>query len=177
MDGTLQLERDELLRRAGRVRLLLLDVDGVLTDGGLYYFEDGRFAVRFHARDGHGLSMARRSGMLLGLVSGRLTPQARHRAEQLGFEEIHLNVPSGDKGRVVDEIMARRQLTAGQVCFVGDDTVDVAAMERVGLPVAVADAAAEVVAAAAYVTKRLGGHGAVREVVDLLLAAREKGTG
>jgi len=158
--------------RFARVRLLLLDVDGVLTDGGLWYLAEGPAAVRFHVRDGYGLVLARRAGLLVGLVSGRDLPQVRRRAEELGLDEIHLGVR--EKGPVVEEILARRGLVPEDACFVGDDLLDLPALARVGLPVAVADAAPQVREAAAWVTTLPGGHGAVREVVDRLLASREE---
>jgi len=161
---------DGLRTLAAGIRLLVLDVDGVLTDGGLYYLDSGGYAVRFHVRDGMALAMARRAGLALGLVSGRPTPQVRRRAEELRIDEVHLDVR--DKGAVIEEIMARRGLPAAAAAYVGDDLVDLPAMARVGLPIAVADAVDAVRAAARYVTRARGGHGAVREVVDLLLEAR-----
>ncbi len=161
---------DPLDARRARIRLLLLDVDGVLTDGGLWYPPAGPPTVRFHVRDGYGLVLARRAGLLVGIVSGRDLPQVRRRADELGLDEIHLGIR--DKGPVVEEILARRGLPPEEACFVGDDLLDLPALARVGLPVAVADAAPEVRSAAAWVTSLPGGHGAVREVVDRLLAAR-----
>ncbi|UCF67350.1 MAG: HAD hydrolase family protein [Acidobacteriota bacterium] len=155
---------------ARHIELLLLDVDGVLTDGGLYYFSDDGFAVRFDIRDGLGLARAREDGLLVGLVSGRETPQVRRRARELGINEVHLGIEN--KAAVLGEMVARRGIALSKVCFVGDDLIDLPAMELVGLPVAVADAAAEVRAAALYVTQHRGGRGAVREIVDLILDAR-----
>ncbi|MDQ7007976.1 MAG: HAD hydrolase family protein [Acidobacteriota bacterium] len=153
-----------------RIRLLLLDVDGVLTDGGLYYFAGQGFALRFHVRDGLGLRRAVAAGIVGGLVSGRSSPQVRRRAEELGLEEIHLGVE--DKGAVVREILQRRKISSEEACFIGDDLVDLPAMALVGLPVAVADAVTEVRRAARLVTRAAGGQGAVREVIDRLLAER-----
>ncbi len=158
-----------------RVRAVLLDVDGVLTDGGLYYFDGGGFAVRFDARDGLGIVRARRAGILVGIVSGRPTPQAKRRAEELGIEEIHLEVQ--DKAAVVDDILYRHGIAPADAAFVGDDGVDLAAMRRVGVPVAVADAEPDVKREATYVTARAGGRGAVREVLELVLAGREPNEG
>lgn len=160
---------DELHALAAGIRLLILDVDGVLTDGGLYYLDSGGFAVRFHVRDGAALAMARRAGLALALVSGRPTPQVRRRADELRIDEVHLEVD--DKAAVVDGILARCGLPASAAAYVGDDLIDLPAMARVGLPIAVADAVDAVRAAARYVTRARGGHGAVREVVDLLLEA------
>ncbi len=155
---------------AREIRLLLLDVDGVLTDGGLYYFAAQGLALRFHVRDGFGLRRAVAAGLIVGVISGRDSAQVRRRVEELGLQEIHLGVR--DKQAVVEEILARRNLPASAACFIGDDVVDLPAMAAVGFPVAVADAENEVRQAAQLVTRRSGGHGAVREVIDLLLGSR-----
>jgi 3-deoxy-D-manno-octulosonate 8-phosphate phosphatase (KDO 8-P phosphatase) len=162
----------ELMDRARAVRLLLADVDGVLTDGGLHYFGEQGVALRFHVRDGFGLTLAMRSGIGVGLISGRDEPVVRRRAAELGIDELHLGTK--DKALVVDEILERQGLTPDQAAYVGDDLIDLPAMQRVGLPVAVADAAEPVRLAAAYVTDLPGGHGAVRELVDFLLSARPR---
>jgi 3-deoxy-D-manno-octulosonate 8-phosphate phosphatase (KDO 8-P phosphatase) len=164
------MDHVSLRELAAGIEVLLLDVDGVLTDGGLYYFEDGRFAVRFDIRDGLGIARAVREGLVVGVVSGRPTPQARARAEELGIAEIHLGVR--DKAEIVRDILRRRSVDPAAACFVGDDLIDLPAMRIVGLPVAVADAAPPVREAAAWVTSGSGGRGAVREVVELLLEAR-----
>jgi len=164
------LNEKRLGELAARIRLLMLDVDGVLTDGGLYYLEEGGFAVRFDIKDGLGLARAVREGILVALVSGRDTPQARRRAEELGILEIHLG--ARDKVAVLEDILSRTGLGAEEACFVGDDLIDLPAMRRVGLPVAVADAVEEVREVAVHVTVRAGGRGAVREVVELLLSHR-----
>ena len=157
---------------ARRIRMLLIDVDGVLTDGGLYYFSEEGFALRFHVRDGFGLRQAVSRGLIVGLVSGRSSPQVRRRGEELGLQEIHLGVKH--KAGVVREILQRREIQPEAACFMGDDVVDLEAMEIVGLPVAVADAMPRVKAAARLVTRAAGGQGAVREVVDLLLDVRSE---
>jgi 3-deoxy-D-manno-octulosonate 8-phosphate phosphatase (KDO 8-P phosphatase) len=161
----------EILDLARATELLMLDVDGVLTDGGLYYFGEGGVSLRFSVRDGLGLKLAQRAGVVIAWISGRDEPAVRHRASDLGVEELHLGVR--DKGTVVEGLLDRLAVRADRAAFVGDDLIDLPAMERVGLPIAVADAADEVRSSALYVTKRPGGHGAVREVIDLLLGARE----
>lgn len=161
-----------LLDRAARVRLVLCDVDGVLTDGGLYYF-DGGLAVRFDVKDGLGLARARQLGLLSGIISGRQVEVVAQRARELKLDEIHLGV--ADKAACVQDILRRRGLGAAQLAFIGDDLIDLPAMALAGFPVAVADALPEVRAAAVFVTTRPGGHGAVRETIDLLLAARPPG--
>lgn len=163
MDGT------DLKEHAARVRLLLSDVDGTLTDGFLYYVGDA-VGLRFSVRDGLGLVLARQAGLVTGVVSMRGTPSVRHRAEDLRLDEVHLAVD--DKAAVLRRILASRGIPREAACYVGDDLNDLPAFAEVGFPVAVADAAEEVRRAALFVTRRPGGQGAVREVVDLLLAAR-----
>ncbi|MBP7146137.1 MAG: HAD hydrolase family protein [Acidobacteria bacterium] len=158
-----------IVERAARVKLVLYDVDGVLTDGGLYFLGEAGVAVRFSARDGLGMTIAREAGLLQGIVTRRAMPAVRRRAEELRLDEIHLGAL--EKADTVREILARRGLVGEQCCFVGDDIVDLPALALVGLPVAVADAAEPVRRAAAYVTRAVGGHGAVREVIELILGA------
>jgi 3-deoxy-D-manno-octulosonate 8-phosphate phosphatase (KDO 8-P phosphatase) len=162
---------DDFRSRARVVSLLLVDVDGVLTDGGLYYFGDSGVALRFDVRDGLGIKLAQRAGIEVGLVSGRDVPVVRRRAAELGIAEVHLGCT--DKGAMVKTIIERRGLAPEQVAFVGDDLIDLPAMEVVGLPIAVADAASAVRHLAAWSTRLPGGHGAVREVVEYLLSARD----
>lgn len=161
----------ELQARAARIRILLCDVDGVLTDGGLYYSGDEGFAVRFDVKDGLGLVLARKAGLITGIISARQHPEAHRRARDLGLSEVHLNVE--DKRSVLDEILTRHRLAAEECCYVGDDLVDLPVMAAVGLPIAVCDAVAAVRHAARWITTQPGGRGAVREVVEHLLAARQ----
>lgn len=164
------MDRDEVLQRAAGVRLLLTDVDGTLTDGYLYYVGEETVGLRFSVRDGLGLVLARRAGIAVGVVSMRGTAAVRHRAADLSFDEVHLGVE--DKAAVVREIQARRGVAPEATCYIGDDLNDLPAFAVSGFSVAVADAAEEVRRAAFFVTGRPGGRGAVREVVDLLLAVR-----
>jgi 3-deoxy-D-manno-octulosonate 8-phosphate phosphatase (KDO 8-P phosphatase) len=164
-----------LLERAASVRLLLTDVDGVLTDGGLYYLDGGGEAKRFDVRDGLGLVRAREAGIATGIVSGRPSEAAGRRARELGMDEIHLDVR--DKPAVIEDILTRRRLPASAVCFVGDDLNDLDVLRRVGFPAAPADAAPEVRRTAILVTRRPGGSGAVREIIDFILEARARHPG
>jgi len=164
----------EVRQRAQAIRLLILDVDGVLTDGRLYFGPKGETLKVFHVRDGHGLKMAQRAGIEVAFVSGRRSDAAYHRAKELGISRFHEGVR--DKVAVMEEITAAMQIEDSQVAAVGDDLVDLPLMARVGLSVAVADAVPEVVAAAHWVTSLPGGRGAVREVCDLLLKAQGKWT-
>ena len=162
----------DVYQRAQVIRLLILDVDGVLTDGRLYFGPKGETLKVFHVRDGHGLKMAQRAGIEVAFVSGRRSDAAYHRAIELGISRFHEGVR--DKVAVMEEIMAAMQIQPAEVAAVGDDVVDLPIMSRAGLAVAVADAVPEVVAAAHWVTSLPGGRGAVREVCDLLLKAQGK---
>lgn len=173
-----------LSAKARRVRLLLLDVDGVLTDGRLYIGEavgeDGRALgvelKAFHIQDGHAMKMAARGGLLVGWVSSRYSPVTARRARELGVSLLSQpepgQSPPSAKLEVVRRMAAQEGVGLDAVCFVGDDLVDLPALAQVGLPVAVANAVAEVRQAAAYVTRQSGGHGAVREVIELVLKSQ-----
>ncbi|MBI4644652.1 MAG: HAD hydrolase family protein, partial [Deltaproteobacteria bacterium] len=162
----------DVWQRAQAIRLLILDVDGVLTDGSLYFGPTGEALKVFHVRDGHGLKMAQRAGIEVAFLSGRRSDAAYHRAKELGVSRFHEGLR--DKVVVLEEIMAALKIEAGAVAAVGDDLVDLPHLRRVGLAVAVADAPPEVKAAAHWVTTLPGGKGAVREVCDLLLKAQGK---
>jgi 3-deoxy-D-manno-octulosonate 8-phosphate phosphatase (KDO 8-P phosphatase) len=162
----------DVYQRAAAVRLLILDVDGVLTDGRLYFDAKGETLKVFHVRDGHGLKMAQRAGIEVAFVSGRRSDAAYHRARELGINRFHEGVR--DKVAVMEEIMAAMVIEASQVAVVGDDLVDLPIMARAGLAVAVADSVPQVLTAAHWVTTNPGGRGAVREVCDLILQAQGK---
>jgi len=177
--------RPERLRLvASRIRLLLLDVDGVLTDGRVYIGDvvgaDGvasRVELKaFHIQDGHGMKMAARGGLEVGWISSRFSPVTGRRAKELGIGL--LSQPTPEQKPPPEKLDVARQMTAklgiglDQVCFVGDDLVDAPVMRVVALPVAVADAAPEIRRLAAYVTQKPGGEGAVREVIELILKSQ-----
>jgi YrbI family 3-deoxy-D-manno-octulosonate 8-phosphate phosphatase len=153
--------------RAARVRLLLLDVDGVLTDGGIVYADDGAELKRFHVRDGSGLKFWRQAGNRAAIVSGRASAAVTRRAAELGIDPVLQG--RGDKLPAFDEVLAATGLLPDEVCTVGDDLPDLPVLTRCGLAVAVADACPEVRAAADSVTTAKGGRGAVREAVEWLL--------
>jgi 3-deoxy-D-manno-octulosonate 8-phosphate phosphatase (KDO 8-P phosphatase) len=148
------------------------DVDGVLTDGGLYYAENGDELKRFDVRDGQGLVMLREAGLLTAIVTRKQSTLVARRARDLGIAEVHQD--ARDKAAVLADLLARHRLAAASVCYVGDDVGDVPAMRAAGVPVAVADAVADVRRAAAYVTRARAGHGAIREICDLILSARRR---
>jgi 3-deoxy-D-manno-octulosonate 8-phosphate phosphatase (KDO 8-P phosphatase) len=154
------------------VKLLILDVDGVLTDGRVVFDDAGLQSKFFDVKDGHGLKMLMRCGIDVVLLTGRLSRVVEHRAADLGIAEVHQRIL--DKSEALDKILAHRNLTPEQTAYVGDDVVDIPVFNRVGLAVAVADAVAEARAAADYVTRHRGGRGAVREVCELILKGQER---
>lgn len=162
-------------RRAKAIRLVSLDVDGVLTDGSIWVSADAlgaqRDLRRFHALDGMGIRLMQRAGLVVALVSGKRSAAVRMRARELGIEEVSLGAPEG-KLVALRGMLARRGWTLSQAAHVGDDLADLAVMTRVGLPAAVVGAVPEVRAQAAWVGTVPGGEGAVREFAEALLAAR-----
>jgi 3-deoxy-D-manno-octulosonate 8-phosphate phosphatase (KDO 8-P phosphatase) len=158
-----------------RMRALIMDVDGVLTDGGLYYTENGDELKRFDVRDGQGLVLLRQAGILTAIVTGKRTTLVARRADELGIAEVHQGV--SDKGATVTALLARHGVALADACYVGDDINDLPALRLVGIAVAVADAVAIVRRTAHYVTRAPGGRGAIREVCDLILATRSIANG
>ena len=162
-------------QRAARIKLFLCDVDGVLTDGSIFIGGEREFK-RYNIRDGLGLVLARRAGLKIGWVSARPSPATQLRADEL---KIHFLVQQNDrtsKTAAIENLLAEEKMNWDDVCFVGDDIVDLGPLKRAGLAVAVADGVAEAKAAAHFVTRANGGHGAVREVVEIILQAQEKWT-
>ena len=155
--------------RSKRVKLLLMDCDGVLTDGRLYFSENGEELKTFHVRDGQGIVSWHRAGFKSGIISGRSSRIVEVRAAELGIEFVRQGV--SDKSAVCRELARLAGVDLDEVAFVGDDSPDVELMKAVGFAAAVADAVNEVKEVAHFKTKKKGGRGAVREIVDLLLAA------
>jgi 3-deoxy-D-manno-octulosonate 8-phosphate phosphatase (KDO 8-P phosphatase) len=159
-----------LANRARPIRLLLLDVDGVLTDGRIIYDADGRELKVFHIHDGLGINRLRATGCLVGFLSGRASAAVERRAKELDVTIVHQGVD--DKLPVYERILADHRLSDHEVAYVGDDLPDLPVLARVGLAVTVSSAPLELRRAVHWVTSRAGGEAAVREVTDLLLAAR-----
>lgn len=157
-------------RLAAQIRLLVLDVDGVLTDGRLIYGADGSEAKAFNVRDGLGIKLAMRAGIEVAVISGRGGPAVERRMAELGIRHVYLE--QEDKSAALAKITAATAVELEYVACVGDDLPDMAIMERCALGIAVADAHRTARGAADWVTECPGGHGAVREVCDLLIAAR-----
>lgn len=159
-----------LIDRLRRVRLLALDVDGVLTDGRLYFQADGMEIKAFHTQDGLGLQLLRRAGLQVALITGRDSPMVSHRAAALEID--HVFQGCRDKLVTLRELCQRQGLTLEQVAFCGDDLPDLAAIQRAGIGISVPDAPTYVRARADWITERAGGHGAVRDICDALLDAQ-----
>ena len=153
--------------RASRIRLLVLDVDGVLTDGGLLFTASGEETKRFHVHDGLAMVAARTAGLQIAILSSRASAAVTRRMAELGVAEVHQGV--ADKAGALDVLRERLGLSRGEVAMMGDDLPDLPAMARAGLALAPANAVAEVKRAAHWVARRRGGDGAVREAVEMLL--------
>ena len=160
----------ELLERARAVRLLALDVDGVLTDGRLYFDSEGREIKAFHVADGLGLKALQSTGIDLALITGRASRMVADRAASLGIEHVYQG--QDDKGVALADLLEHTGLQASQLAYAGDDWIDLPVLTRVGLAVTVPHAPAEVKSACHWVTSRSGGQGAVRELCELLLDAQ-----
>ncbi|MBP3957055.1 HAD-IIIA family hydrolase [Gemmata sp. G18] len=164
------MQTSDLSQRAAAIELLLLDVDGVLTDGRVVYADDGRELKFFHVRDGSGLKLWRAAGKRAAIVSGRDSRAVERRAAELGIHPVLQG--RENKLRAFEDVLAQTGLNPEQVCAIGDDLPDVPVLRRCGLAAAVADACPEARAAAHYVTAVPGGHGAVRELIEWLLRAQ-----
>lgn len=166
------IAKQSLARKAKQIKFILLDVDGVMTDAGIYYTAEGVEMKRFNAHDGYGIARARDLGIKFGIISGRDTPVVTRRAKDLKIAELHQG--RVDKVRVFRDIQQRHKLTESQFCFIGDDVFDLPLLEVVGLSIAPANAIAEVKKRVDYVCKAKGGDGAVREAVDMILSFQNK---
>lgn len=160
----------ELRGVAAAIELLVLDVDGVLTDGTLYYSAEGEVLKAFHVRDGLGIKLLRHQGVEVAVISGKSGAPLERRLEVLGIERAYL--ARENKRSALEDLVEQIGCDPARVAHVGDDLIDLPVFERVGLPIAVADAHPAARAAAAWVTETPGGRGAVREIADALLEAR-----
>jgi 3-deoxy-D-manno-octulosonate 8-phosphate phosphatase (KDO 8-P phosphatase) len=161
---------DQIVARACHVRLVLLDVDGVLTDGSLYFGDDGTEYKAFYSRDGHGMKMLRECGVEIAIITGRNSSIVADRMDSLGVKYVYQG--QLDKLTPFLSLLQQLELQPEQVAYVGDDIMDLPVMRRVGLAVAVQDAHPLVKAHAHWLTAQPGGRGAVREVCDLIMQAQ-----
>lgn len=164
--------KQSAFNRARRIKFLILDVDGVMTDGGLYYSAEGVELKRFHAHDGYGIVVAKESGLGIGIISGRETPIVAARARVLGIDDVYQG--ASDKVAAMRQIQARYGLDEREIAYIGDELFDLPLLSIVGLAAAPKNARAEVKRKAHYVTTVAGGDGAVRELIEFILAHRSR---
>jgi 3-deoxy-D-manno-octulosonate 8-phosphate phosphatase (KDO 8-P phosphatase) len=162
--------KQELKEKAKKIKLLLLDVDGVLTDGRIIYDSHGRDMKLFDVHDGMGVYLLKKCGIKTILITAKGSKSIRLRARDMQVEEVIENI--SPKSSCLDKILKKYMLDISEVCFMGDDLVDLCLMKRVGFPVAVFNAAIEIKQAASYITLREGGRGAVRELAELILKSK-----
>ncbi len=155
---------------AKNIKLLILDVDGVLTDGSIIIDSKGNEIKNFNVRDGHGIKLLIKKGVHVSIISGRYSKVVDFRAEELGIKDVYLK--SHNKDIPYRELKKKLSIEDEEIAFIGDDIVDIPVLKQVGLPVAVADSADEIREYAAIITKNPGGRGAVREICDLLLKSK-----
>lgn len=163
---------EAILTKSRNIRMVLLDVDGVMTDGRVLLLPDGQEVKFFSIHDGFGIVCAMKSGIRIGIISGRSSPSLKIRCEELGIEDLYME----KKGKlpVLEQIIKERNLTYDQVAFIGDDIPDLPVLEKVGLSVAPNNAHESVKSRVDLVLTKSGGDGAVREFLDLLLQAQGK---
>ena len=158
--------------RARKIKLLILDVDGVLTDGGLYYDKDGNVTKRFNVQDGLGIKFAQQAGIELAVITGLNHGAVEKRVTELGITEYY----PGQKEKLpfYEKLLADKGLSDDEVAYIGDDWIDVPVMQRVGLPMAVKNAQPEIFGVSRWISSRKGGDGAVREAISFILDAQGK---
>jgi 3-deoxy-D-manno-octulosonate 8-phosphate phosphatase (KDO 8-P phosphatase) len=164
------MNKQLLQEKAAKIVLLLTDVDGVLTDNGVYYSADGEVLKRFSIRDGMGVERLRNCGIETGIITGENSGAVKKRAEKLNITELHLGIK--DKGVVLKEILERKQLQPSQIAFIGDDVNDLSIITEVGFTACPVDAMQQVSIVVDYVCTNKGGYGAFRELAELIIAAK-----
>jgi len=160
----------DILEKASRVRLLIFDVDGVLTDGSLFVGDDGQEYKAFHSQDGHGIKMLIKHGVIVAIITGRTSKVVEHRMKNLGIEHVYQG--QLDKLPAYEKLASDLDISAAETAYVGDDVVDLPVMRRVGLAIAVQDAHPLVRQHSHWQTPRGGGRGAARDVCEMLMEAR-----
>jgi 3-deoxy-D-manno-octulosonate 8-phosphate phosphatase (KDO 8-P phosphatase) len=165
------LSDDALSAKLAAIKLLVLDVDGVLTDGGLYYTESGEVLKRFNVKDGLGIKRLGNAGVEVAIISANASEATLHRATHLSVKHVFINVK--DKLEILKTLCLKLNIELHEVASMGDDLSDLPVMRAVGCPITVADAVSDNIALAVYVTRQGGGKGAVREVCDRILLAQQ----
>lgn len=166
------LKRIKAKQAAKKIQLILMDVDGTLTDGLIYVLPDGQEVKGYHVADGLGILLAKLAGFKTGIITGKHSEALSIRAKKLRFDEVHQDIL--DKKKLLSEILVRHKLLPEQVAFIGDDLGDLEVMKAVGLSAAPADAHPEIKKCAMYVCRKKGGRGAVREFLEFILKAQQK---
>lgn len=159
-----------ILDRAKHIKLVIFDVDGVLTDGGIYIGDDGAEYKVFNSRDGHGMKMLQASGIKVAIITGRVSKVVEHRMAELGIKHVYQGQP--DKLPALNKLLSILSLTAKETAYVGDDVIDLPVLVRVGLAICVKDAHPLVKRHAHWITGNLGGRGAVREACEMIMEAQ-----
>jgi 3-deoxy-D-manno-octulosonate 8-phosphate phosphatase (KDO 8-P phosphatase) len=160
----------DILDKAARIRLLIFDVDGVLTDGSLFVGDDGQEYKAFNSRDGHGIKMLQKHGVIVGIITGRTSKVVEHRMANLGVTHVYQG--KLEKLPAFEELIGKLGISAQETAYVGDDVVDLPVMRRVGLAIAVQDAHPLVVRHSHWQTPSGGGRGAARDACEMLMEAR-----
>ncbi len=166
----MSLPLSQIQQLAKEIKMIALDVDGVMTDGIIFTNPDGSESKGFHVRDGFGIIMAKRAGIKFCLITGRLSDTVKHRAEQLEIDEVHGGFT--DKAAILSDVLTRHGLKWTEVAYMGDDLFDLPVMRKVQLSATPSDGCAEAIAEAKWVSSNRGGHGAIRELIELILKAQ-----
>ncbi len=166
------MRKTSVLTKSRKIKLLLLDVDGVLTDGRIILDNQGNELKAFHVRDGHGIKLAQRAGIVIGIITGRKSEVVNIRARELGIQEVHQGAV--EKITVYESLIKKYGIQDEEVAYMGDDVVDLDIFKRAGFAVTVADADPAVKAHVDLITKAEGGRGAVRELINLILKSHGK---
>jgi 3-deoxy-D-manno-octulosonate 8-phosphate phosphatase (KDO 8-P phosphatase) len=166
------MQKKSFLPRLNKIKLLLLDVDGVMTDGSIYYSNSGDEFKKFNIQDGYGISKLRRAGINTGIITGRISNLVARRAEELGIKEIYQNLEN--KLEAYESIKKKFNYSDADIAYIGDDEFDLAVLERVGFSAAPSDAVPAVKKQVHYVCKLGGGKGAVREVIEMILQNKQR---
>lgn len=166
----MSLKPDRIQDVAKKIKMIALDVDGVMTNGVITMNPDGTESKGFHVRDGFGIILAKRAGLEFSLITGRLSSTVEHRARQLEIEELHGGFT--DKKEILTDILKRHNLEWDQAAYMGDDLFDLSVLRKVGLSAAPADACDEVLAEVNWISGKPGGYGAVRELVELIMKSQ-----
>lgn len=166
------ISMDDLNKKAQKIKLILMDTDGVLTEGKIVFYDGGGEAKAFDVKDGIGIKLAQRIGLKTGIITGRTSEAVARRARELGIEEVHQG--AHEKIESYERILQKYSLHDEEVCFIADDIVDIPILKRVGFPAVVADAHRDILPFAIYQTSLNGGQGAVREVIDFIIKAQGK---